>query len=144
MKSKSNAHKEPIRLEGLSRFFKRYISVSSSVTAALPIPVAALGLIPTYSFQTKVLSTYTSLFCFLILAFIFYSRHKLARIMFPEFYRVVNKKNLQALQLHYTLLLIISSLFCVFMYQGLLSASITDKRAEFGLPPSKSVRFHNP
>src|SRR3712207_4472206 len=84
------------RLEAFARFFKRYMGVSAFVTAALPIPVAATGLIATYSFQTTVLSTYTSLFCFLILAFIFYSRHKLARLMFPEFYRAGRRRSLSS------------------------------------------------
>jgi hypothetical protein len=62
------------------------MSISTVVTAALPIPVAAFQLIPTYHFQTKLLSVYTSLFCFLTLAFIFYSRHALARWMFVGYF----------------------------------------------------------
>jgi hypothetical protein len=73
---------EPLRIEGFARFFKRYISVSSVVTASLPIPIAAAKLIPVYDVQQKFLGTYTSLFCFLLLAFVFYSRHNIARWMF--------------------------------------------------------------
>lgn len=73
---------EPQRVQAFARFFKDYMSVSSVVAASLPIPVTALQFIPTYSAQTKFLSVYSSLSCFLLLGFIFYSRHTLARWMF--------------------------------------------------------------
>jgi hypothetical protein len=76
---------DPNRLIAFAGFFKRYMSVSALLTAALPIPVTALQLIPTFATQTRILSVYTSLFCFLILGFIFYRRHDLARLMFSEF-----------------------------------------------------------
>lgn len=75
---------DPKRVRAFATFFKGYMSVSSLVVASLPVPVTSLGLIPTFSAQTKLLSVYASLFCFLILGFIFYSRHQLARLMFPE------------------------------------------------------------
>lgn len=75
---------DPKRVQAFALFFKRYMSISTLVVASLPIPVTALGLIPTLAVHTKLLSVYTPLFCFLMLGFIFYSRHKLARIMFPE------------------------------------------------------------
>lgn len=73
----------PKRIKAFASFFKRYMSVSALITAALPIPVTSFQLIPTYEVMTKSLSVYTSLFCFLILAFIFYRRHYLARLFFP-------------------------------------------------------------
>jgi hypothetical protein len=77
---------DPKRVRAFAAFFKRYMSVSSLVVASLPIPVTSFNLIPTFSAQTKLLSVYTSLFCFLALGFIFYSRHQLARLMFPEYF----------------------------------------------------------
>ena len=77
---------DPKRVKAFANFFKRYMSISSLVVASLPIPVTSFGLIPTFAAQTKLLSVYTSLFCFLALGFIFYSRHQLARLMFPEFF----------------------------------------------------------
>jgi hypothetical protein len=77
---------KPERVIAFANFFKRYMSVSSVVVASLPIPVTSLHLIPTFTAQTKLLSVYTSLFCFLTLGFIFYSRHQLARLMFPEYF----------------------------------------------------------
>ena len=78
---------EPRRVRQFAHFFKRYMSISSVVAAALPIPVTAVGLIPTFSAQTSYLATYTAMFCFLCLGFIFYSRHQLAPQMFGEFGR---------------------------------------------------------
>src|SRR5919205_283103 len=131
MTRKDHAREETTRLEVFARFFKRYMSVSAFVTAALPIPVTAIGLISTYSFQTKILATYTSLFCFLVLAFIFYSRHKLARLLFPEFYDGGKTRRLTSAAARVLpLLLILGSLSCVFAYQWLLSASVADKRTK--------------
>lgn len=73
---------EPRRIQAFARFFKQYMSISSLIAASLPIPVTAMQLIPTYAAHTRFLSVYASLFCFLLLGFIFYSRHTLARWMF--------------------------------------------------------------
>jgi hypothetical protein len=77
---------DPQRVEAFANFFKKYMSVSTVVVAALPIPVTYLRFIPTYHFQTKLLSVYASLFCFLVLAFIFYNRQVLARWMFIYYF----------------------------------------------------------
>lgn len=74
---------KPVRLRKFAIFFKGYMGVSSIVTAALPIPVTAFRLLPVLGVHRKVLSVYPPLFCFLILAFIFYNRHALAKYMFP-------------------------------------------------------------
>jgi hypothetical protein len=73
----------PVRLNKFAKFFKGYMGVSAIVTAALPIPVTALKLLPVLGIHRTVLSVYTPLFCFFVLASIFYSRHTLARYMFP-------------------------------------------------------------
>ena len=78
----ASVRREPRRIQAFARFFKQYMSVSTIVAASLPIPVTALQFIPTYAAHTKFLSVYTSLSCFLLLGFIFYSRHALARWMF--------------------------------------------------------------
>src|SRR5271169_2305594 len=79
--SRAEPH-EPVRFAAFAQFFKAYMGTASIVTASLPIPVAAFHLIPTYAAQEKFLSTYTSLFCFLMLAYLFYIRHALGRAMF--------------------------------------------------------------
>jgi len=78
------AHSRPSRVESFVLFFRAYMNLASVVVAALPIPVTTLGLIPTFSAQTYLLSTYTSLFCFLVLGFVFYGRHQLAHYLFGE------------------------------------------------------------
>lgn len=76
---------DPKRVKAFVSFFKNYMSVSSVVVAALPIPLTAFNALPIFADYKTSLSTYTSLFCFLTLGFIFYSRHSLAKLMFPEF-----------------------------------------------------------
>ncbi|HEV2132818.1 MAG TPA: hypothetical protein VGR47_01020 [Terracidiphilus sp.] len=72
------------RIRKFGKFFTGYMGTASLITAALPIPIASLDLIPTYASQTKFLNTYASLACFLVFAYIFYNRHSLARSMFHK------------------------------------------------------------
>lgn len=72
----------PTRLAGFANFFKGYMSVSTVAAAAIPIPVASWKLIPMCAQQRGFLTVYASLFCFLLLAFVFSIRHRLARPMF--------------------------------------------------------------
>lgn len=74
--------RDPARVRAFADFFKRYMSISSVVAAALPIPVTAISLIPTYAAHTKLLSTYTPMICFLILGYIFYMRQKIGNRLF--------------------------------------------------------------
>jgi len=76
------ANPEPKRIKGFATYFKEYMGISSLVTAALPIPVTAAKLIPMYSAQMRFFSVYTSLFCFLLLGFVFFVRDRLAGIFF--------------------------------------------------------------
>ena len=101
---------EPARVKAFARFFKGYMSLWSVVAAALPIPVTALRFIPTYGAHTKFLSTYASLFCFLLLGFIFYCRHPIARWMF------YSKPRLQHMIYLLPFALILTSAGCVVAY----------------------------
>lgn len=73
---------KPNRFVTFAEFFKGYMNVSAIVVAALPIPLSAFNLIPGFEVHKAFLATYTSLFCFLILAFCFYLRYRLAWWMF--------------------------------------------------------------
>jgi hypothetical protein len=75
---------ESNRLRGFATFFKNYMSTSALVTASLPIPVASFHLLPIYAAQSKYLATYSSLFCFLLLSYIFFIRHPLGKLMFGD------------------------------------------------------------
>ncbi|HVV44495.1 MAG TPA: hypothetical protein VHC72_04795 [Bryobacteraceae bacterium] len=137
------AQPAPLRIEGFAQFFKRYISVSSVVTASLPIPIAAAKLIPVYDVQQKFLGTYTSLFCFLLLAFVFYSRHNIARWMFG---RQLNAGTswLGGFFSILPLLLIIGSACLVFEYHSQLEASITEVQSSIllkGMPSDSASKI---
>jgi hypothetical protein len=119
------APKRAVRVQAFASFFKNYMSVSSVVVASLPIPVASLHLIKTYSAQTKMFSVYTSLFCFLILGFIFFSRHSLGRIMFVDKSAPARRFLVGSLPL----LLILGSFLMVFLYQNLLRNSLLVAKA---------------
>jgi hypothetical protein len=71
-------------IQKFGRFFTGYMGTASLVTAALPIPVMSLHLIPAFASQEKFMNTYTSMSCFLVFAYVFYSRHTLARWMFAR------------------------------------------------------------
>jgi hypothetical protein len=114
----------PVHIEAFAKFFKRYMSVSSVVTASLPIPLSAMQLIPSYSQQTKFLATYTSLFCFLLLAFIFHLRHPLARGMFGDL--AARGARSSTVITAAPLALIIASLALVFAYHAMLEHSVRE------------------
>jgi membrane-anchored glycerophosphoryl diester phosphodiesterase (GDPDase) len=71
-------------MQVFARFFNGYMGTAPIVAAALPIPVTALKIIPTYAEQTGYLTTYTSMFCFLVVALVFYRRHRLGSYLLPE------------------------------------------------------------
>src|SRR5258708_28582925 len=71
-------------VQKFGRFFTGYMGTASLVTAALPIPVRSLHLIPAFASQENFTNTYTSMSCFLVFAYVFYIRHTLARWMFAR------------------------------------------------------------
>jgi hypothetical protein len=79
---KLRAERQPIQKFG--RFFTGYMGTASLITAALPIPVRSMHLIPAFASQEKFMNVYTSMSCFLAFAYIFYLRHTLARWMFAR------------------------------------------------------------
>lgn len=122
-----NLPTNPKRIKTFATFFKNYMSLSSLVVAALPIPVTSFSLIPTFKIQTRYFSVYTSLFCFLVLAYVFYSRHTLARLMFRNVLETVGKPTKRIWSFCVNSLppiFIILSLLCVYFYHGLLSYEI--------------------
>lgn len=119
----------PTRVKNFAEFFKNYMSVSAVLAAALPIPVASFQLIPIHKAQVGIAATYTSLYCFLMLGFIFYSRHRLARWMFPErFLKVRSASRNKAVAIWMAILpvmLIGFSSFCQYAYHTMLDASFS-------------------
>ena len=109
------------RLAGFAQFFKSYMSVSTVVAAAIPIPVASWKLIPMYAQQRGFLTVYASLFCFLLLAFVFSIRHRLAG---PMFFRARVSGIVAALPAVF----IVLTLACIVTYHALIQASIGELR----------------
>jgi hypothetical protein len=75
---------DPVRIRTFATFFRNYMSISTIVVAALPIPVTYFRALPIYPDLSQILTVITPLFCFLILAFVFFIRHGLARLMFID------------------------------------------------------------
>ncbi len=114
-----------LRIRLFANFFKSYMSVSTIVVAAVPIPVSAWKLIPLYAQQKQFLMVYSSLFCYLLVAFVFSIRHWLARRMFARGMRgswvaVV------------PLVCILGSVGCICEYHNLLGQS-TEQLRSLGL-----------
>lgn len=63
---------------------RRAFNLGALVVALLPIPVALLQLLPAYRIQTRFLAFYAPLVCLLTLAYLFYVRDALARMMFAH------------------------------------------------------------
>jgi hypothetical protein len=120
--AKTTASANTTRLEVFANFFKGYMSVSTIVAASIPIPVASWKLIPIYSQQRGFLTVYASLFCFLLLAFVFSIRHRLAAPMFTRGRR-------GAVIAALPFVFIVLTLACIVMYHALIQQSIGDLRA---------------
>jgi hypothetical protein len=124
------------RIKKFGKFFTGYMGTASLVTAALPIPVAKLHLIPTYASQSKFLNTYASLICFLVFAFIFYIRHILARAMF---HRTPEKVSARWWITVLPFLCICASIACVIGYHTQLDASLSLIAAHGVLAPTQTL-----
>jgi hypothetical protein len=124
----------PRRLKAFGAYFKGYVGLALT-TAALPIPVGKFALIPTYQFQTKLLAMLASVFCFLILAFVFYLRHRLALLMFPRHFdrHSTFARFNRAFVRFLPLALIIASVFCIFQYWKIVNFSIEAQRVKWEL-----------
>ena len=109
------------RLAVFANFFKGYMSVSTIVAASIPIPVGSLKLIPVFSQQRGFLTVYASLFCFLLLAFVFSIRHRLAGPMF-------RKGPAGALIAALPFVFIVLTLGSVIAYHAVLLRSISELR----------------
>jgi hypothetical protein len=148
-----NMPTQATRVQGFANFFKTYISAFTVIIAALPVPITQANLIPTFLFQRGPLSTYTSLFCFLFAALIFFYRHSFARWMFAGYLESIRDQRTDVVDIDRTerararerwargfpLLLILTSVGCVFLYQYTLDASVEDVWYHSGAMPYDEV-----
>ncbi|HEY1986821.1 MAG TPA: hypothetical protein VGG85_15500 [Terracidiphilus sp.] len=116
---------EKTRIATFAHFFKSYMSVSTIVAASIPIPITNWRLIPIFSQQRGFLTVYASLFCFLLLAFVFSIRHRLAVPVF-------SRGRLGAFIAALPFIFILLTLACILAYHGVLQQSIGELR-ELGL-----------
>jgi len=110
-----------MRIAVFANFFKGYMSVSTIVAASIPIPIATWKLIPIYSQQRGFLTVYASLFCFLLLAFVYSIRHRLAVPMF-------SKGKMSSFIAALPFLFIVLTLACIMTYHAVLQQSIEQLR----------------
>jgi len=120
---------EAKRIRAFAHFFKNYMSVSTIVIAALPIPITAFKLIPIFQQQLGMLEVYTPMFCFLLLGYIFYIRHSIARWLFPQF---LTTKSIETGIAGFVKILpaifILISFFSILIYYDVLTGIIADIR----------------
>jgi hypothetical protein len=119
-----------LRIVAFANFFKSYMSAATVVAASIPIPVASWKLIPIYAQQRGFLTVYASLFCFLLLAFVFSIRHRLAPPMFSA-----GKRGLVIAILPFIFILL--TLGCILAYHAVLQMSVQQLR-ELGIQASTS------
>ena len=120
--SQHNAAEKSSRIRAFATFFKGYMSVATIAAAAIPIPVASLKMIPVFAQQRGYLTVYASLFSFLVLAFVFSMRHRLAPRMFT---RGAASMVLAALPFVF----IVLTLGCILAYHATLFQSVAELRS---------------
>jgi hypothetical protein len=121
-----------VRIRRFLIFFKGYMSLSALVVAALPVPVTVLQLIPTYSAHRNLLSVYTSLFCFLLVAFVFYLRHSLAPLYFSKISDAEGHRRSRTMII-VPFFFIVFSVTLLFAYQRVLEISATSQSRQVGI-----------
>ena len=127
--AKRGRGKDPARFKKFVAYFKKYLGLGAVGCGALPAPMSYFRVIPTFQAQYKFLTGYVTVFCFLALGFIFYSRHSIARWIFQS-----NKRrngNAKTLAAWLPLGLIGTSLACLSVYHLLLQASVSQAISDF-------------
>jgi len=137
------------------------MSFGALVLAFLPIPVATLQLLPAYRAQARFLALYAPVVCCLTLAYLFYVRDMLARLIFAgildplppldPYYKGSMQERLYRLlaQLRggfimaLPALLLIASLSCTFRYARRLSESVALAGETAALPDTQGERLEH-
>lgn len=119
---------QPSRMNKFARFFRGYMGSAPIFAAALPIPVTAGKIIPTYQEHTSFLTAYCSMFCFLIVAFVFYRRHRVGTYLRPENWgrrsRIVGRFMMSWLPL----VSIVLTALSIVVYHATLYTSLDDQK----------------
>ncbi|MEL4896067.1 DUF29 family protein [Crocosphaera sp. Alani8] len=118
--------------------FKRFITVSTIVAAMLPLVFKQFEVIPIFEVHNQFLPIYTSLFCFLILAFCFYARHRLAWWMFHNELNGADvglAKEIKTAFKFIPFFLIGICFACIIWYHNILYKSVATIRCDLTNPP---------
>jgi len=120
---------EPSRFRQFIAYFKKYLALGAVGCGVLPAPMSYFQVIPTFQAQSKFLAGYVTVFCFLVLGFIFYSRHAIARWFFTG----TKKRNGRVKTLIAWLPLILIGIALVFLstYHLLLQYSVSRAISDF-------------
>jgi hypothetical protein len=127
--AKRGGSNDPARFKQFIGYFKKYLALGAVGCGVLPAPLSYFRVIPTFRAQYKFLTGYVTVFCFLALGFIFYSRHSIARWMFQSCKR--RNRKAKALVAWLPLALIAASLAFLSAYHLLLQASINQAISDF-------------
>jgi len=120
----------PVRFQQFTAYLKKYLALGAVGCGVLPAPLSYFQVIPTFQSQSKFLAGYVTVFCFLALGFIFYSRHSIARWMFIGARKRGTEKALIA---WLPLVLIGVSLVFLSTYHLLLQWSVSKSISDFFL-----------
>jgi hypothetical protein len=141
------------QLPSYSGVLRSGLIVCAVALALLPIPVTALELLPAYRVQARFLVFYAPIVCLLLLAYLFYVRDALARLMFAGILRPLPEtdpyerpgmaelltrvlRGLQTVVLALLpLVLLATSYYCVTRYSALLSESVDIAAASLAEKP---------
>lgn len=119
----------PTRFKQFTSYFKKYLALGSVGCGVLPAPLSYFRVIPTFQAQYKFLTGYVTVFCFLALGFIFYSRCSIARWIFKS----TKKRNWKAKALVAWLPLALMGVSLGFLsaYHLLLQVSLSQAISDF-------------
>jgi hypothetical protein len=128
------------RLRKFASFFKSYMGVMPLVTAAVAPLLTLLKAIPVFESEKTTLATYSGLLGFLLLAWVFYARQGLAKMMlgttdtvieasFPQIFRM-RVASSQFLINALPLILILLSVYCYVSYLSTLGDAIEKARLQ--------------
>ena len=144
MCNKDNSINGPLRMNKFATFFSGYMGSAPVIAAALPIPITAGKIIPTYAEYTGFLTTYTSMFCFMAVALIFYRRHRIGMYLMPEWWekesRIIGRFIISWLPL----ILIGVTLICIVIYHSTLTLTLNSFTDAKGVSTKEILSKNSP
>ena len=121
----------PQRMARFADFFRGYMGSAPMIAAALPIPVTAGKIIPTYAEHTSFLTAYTSMLCFLVVAFVFYRRHRIGTYMLPATWGKSSRIRGRFILSWTPMLCIIATVVSIIMYHYSLDVSLAKQTGDY-------------